>query len=298
MPLFSLFQILTGLFWNGNYFVAFVMLQVSNAIAQIIFFVAIFVFCCFKLCALKMIIKIQVIFLCNMQEQIFKSLFCYGVVVKIKRIKIARKDAGIVVVGYRRFAVFIMYYIYIYIIDNFYIFVTKQNFGVGFLFQMFDICHNIFHCMYHSILLFAKLLAVQLSTPNQIKRKTNIRCILIFLCLGVQIIVFIVTHINILAVQVGSCQVKVHLQKKLLFSMLKFTNLICHKNCFYLVDKSIKIKYAIKALCEHGEIGRRAGLRIQWATVGVQVPLLAPSKQKRKAKRLFFFVYNDISLWK
>jgi hypothetical protein len=34
--------------------------------------------------------------------------------------------------------------------------------------------------------------------------------------------------------------------------------------------------------CESGGTGRRAGLRSQWVTVGVQVPPLAPKKQEYK----------------
>lgn len=49
-----------------------------------------------------------------------------------------------------------------------------------------------------------------------------------------------------------------------------------------LVERSVEargsgVRFPAEAPCEYGEIGRRTALRMQRATVGVRVPLLAPS---------------------
>ena len=58
----------------------------------------------------------------------------------------------------------------------------------------------------------------------------------------------------------------------------------------------------LSQLCGCGEIGRRAGLRILWATVGVQVPSSAPSKNKTNLEReqlssiKFVLFFNSIQV--
>ena len=49
-----------------------------------------------------------------------------------------------------------------------------------------------------------------------------------------------------------------------------------HLTYSIIFDSIIKID-----ICGCGEIGRRAGLRILWATVGVQVPSSAPKNAKK-----------------
>jgi hypothetical protein len=60
-------------------------------------------------------------------------------------------------------------------------------------------------------------------------------------------------------------------------SASNFSSVICYN--FITVKASglwLKHKLSLKSISESGGTGRRAGLRIQWATVGVRLPSLAP----------------------
>ena len=52
----------------------------------------------------------------------------------------------------------------------------------------------------------------------------------------------------------------------------------------------------VEVLCESGGIGRRTGLRIQRATVGVRLPSLAPAVSLKGSFRTSFFRYKGMPM--